>query len=95
MVSSSFSNSVLLLSDLIKSTSIPLLKPWCCPKAVIVAPSLRLLGLLIVIAFAKSILCVTCAAVDEFLACDGVPSTLQSIVNTPAPVYDTVGDLSL
>ena len=56
---------------------------------------MRLFGLFTVTAFAKSIRCVTCAAVDEFLACDGVPSTLQSIVNTPAPVYDTVGDLSL
>ena len=41
-----------LLSDAcIKSTSIPLLKPWCATVAVIVEPSLRLLGLFIVITF--------------------------------------------
>jgi len=44
-----------------------------------------------VVASVHSISCVTVAAVDEFLACDGFPSTLKSAVNIPGPLYLIVG----
>ena len=44
-----------------------------------------------VVASVHSISCVTVAAVDEFLACDGAPAPLKSAVNIPGPLYVIVG----